>query len=99
MSRLGSGRLGHGQVRNTAKSVVEYGCVAVDLSLFPAALSLVSVEGIRRKALWGPMFGIFASATWVLYGYATAQWGIVLSEVVFAVMYAATVVEWAGIES
>ena len=57
-------------------------------------LSLTGLLGIRRKELWGPVVGASGSLAWAGYGIATEQYGLMLTEVVFAVTYALVFLEW-----
>ena len=61
-----------------------------------SALSLLGLLGIRQKALWGPLLGTAGSLAWVAYGGITEQWGLALTEVVFALAYASTWLKWLG---
>ena len=60
------------------------------------ALSLTGLLGIRRKALWGPAVGASGSLAWAAYGIATGQWGLMATEIVFAVTYGLVFLEWLG---
>ena len=66
----------------------------MDYSFFPASLSAVAILGIRKKRIWGPIVAIWASLAWIVYGGLTDQIGIVFSEMIFACLYTATMLEW-----
>ena len=61
--------------------------------LFPLT-GLASLILLTRKNRWGHAVGVGKELAWIPYGWATGQYGLVVSGAVFAVLFARGFILW-----